>query len=188
MNGTLELTTVENKYTCQVCNKTGIKEKDLTPFHINHRDAGKCICKSCFTCSKCDKKIIQAKDTWIGNYTYDRDGNRICNKCSAKSILKGLVDTGKGYLFLTYESKDKVDMENQLTGGHRQQKKWIADWHGNKFQEIHHVRKGEHNWYMCNREDIWFRIPGDKYIWHGFCISGGMNESFSCRRTKSTEF
>lgn len=113
--------------------------------------------------TQCDCGHIAESDGLGTGYGTYLDGKRYCYSCCALRELSDMQSTGKAVLYLTNED--------------------ISNWPGTLRFRILHKRVSRHNWGL-KRRDVWFRIPQDNHLWHGYQI-GDNSQLLHCKRTKA---
>lgn len=110
------------------------------------------------TCSRCHKTVTSG-------YAITHANQAVCYACCASLDTKSLLTTG--------HSKNLPLYLNTNT---------VTNWPGSLVIPIVRIKTSKHNMGLT-RTDVWFNVPGDPYLWHGFQI-GNFTSIVHCQRTK----
>lgn len=113
-------------------------------------------------CSVCKKEIEK------GKIALDKDSNLLCYGCASNADKEQMIKTGKWFLYENPETKE------------------LTDWPGLFRVKYAFHSEGKHN-IAGVRRDYWFKVPNDKFVWHGTCY-GNNTQIVHVKRTKRTEY
>lgn len=123
-----------------------------------------------FTCHICHESKQETSNGGTG-YATNKAGSKICYACCAGVDIQEMKDEGKIILYLTKGPENK----------HAEYS--VTNWPGTLRFPVILISSSWQNFAgMAGRNDFWFKVPLDPYIWHGYQI--GDNDIAHCRRTK----
>lgn len=137
-----------------------------------------------YTCKTCGQDFPIQVEKHFTTYGTDREGNKHCVECCGKNDLAEALKTGEwiGYLSTVAE----------VTEGMGVSKTWkrktfkASNWPGTLSIPVYHYSESRPN-IGRTRTDVWFKMPGDPFVWHGKQI-GDNNQILRAKRTKKKEF
>lgn len=168
-------------------------EKEASEFESLHRIKPNTLSvtmeHNVFTCHTCNQKFNKyIPGDFTGNYGRDTEGNLFCLPCCGKNDLQKALETGKwiGYLSVSEDwkpcSPDALAIQKAQEGFG---KYTASNWPGTLKVKVIGWNKTPHN-FGGYRTNVWFKLPGDNFIWYGYQI-GDYNQILHSRRTKQTK-
>ncbi len=136
-----------------------------------------------YTCKTCKQDFPIKVEKHFFTYGTDREGNKHCVECCGKNDLAEALKSGTwiGYL----SEVDPVAMPYGV--GFRNQRKYTAsNWPGTLKINVHGSYRTRHNFggFVTH---VWFKMPGDPFVWYGKQI-GDNNQILRAKRTKKESF